>query len=94
MGRRRRRTSRDDDDDDDIDMTSYRDVTRSSALLAYIQVSAADTQLGVSVVGYLGPGVGTAAAGAGGLFISGIHGNSAVKRDGRLQPGDQLNSIN
>jgi len=87
MGRRRRRTPRD-HDDDDVDMTSYDDVTRSSALLAYIQMSAADSQLGVSVVGYLGH------IGAGGLFISGIHDNGAVMRDGRLQLGDKLNSIN
>jgi len=54
MGRRRRRRTSDDDDDDDVDMTSYDDVTRSSALLAYIQVAATDIQLGVSIVGYLG----------------------------------------
>jgi len=89
MGRRRRRTPRD-HDDDDVDMTSYDDVTRSSALLAYIQMSAADCQLGVSVVGYLGHTAGP----GGGLFISGIHDNGAVMRDGRLQLGDKLNSIN
>ena len=84
MGRRRRRTR--DDDHHDVDMTSYDDVTRSSALLAYIQVSAADRQLGVSVVGYLGQ--------TGGLYLSHIRSNSAVKRDARLQPGDKINSIN
>jgi len=35
--RRRRRSCDDDDDNDDVDMTSYDDVTRSSALLAYIK---------------------------------------------------------
>jgi len=85
MGRRRRRT-RDDDDEDDVDMTSYDDVTRSSALLAYIQVSASDRQLGISVVGYLSQ--------PGGLYISGIHDGSVVRRDGRLQRGDKINSIN
>ena len=84
MGRRRRRSR--DDDDSDVDMTSYSDVTRSSALLAYIQVSAADRRLGISVVGYLGY--------TGGLYVSDIHSNSAVQRDARLQPGDKLNSIN
>ena len=34
-------------DDDVTDMTSYGDVTRSSALLAYVQLSPADTRLGM-----------------------------------------------
>jgi len=87
MASRRRRT-RDHHDQDDVDITSYDDVTRSSALLAYIQVSSADRQLGISVVGYQRP------TGAGGLYISHVHSDSAANRDARLRPGDRLNSIN
>ena len=85
MGRRRRRPR---DDDDDVDMTSYDDVTRSSALLAYIELTAADRQLGVSVVGYVGGLHGR------GLYVSRIQAGGAAARDARLQPGDKINSIN
>ena len=83
MGRRRRRP-----DDDDVDMTSYDDVTRSSALLAYIELTASDGQLGISVVGYIGQ------RGGAGLYVSQVHDHSAAMRDDRLQRGDKLNSIN
>jgi len=67
MGRRRHRPppvpSRDYHDDHVMDMTSYDDVTRSSALLAYIELTAADRQLGVSVIGYTGDQ-------CGGLYVS------------------------
>jgi len=83
MGRRRRRPCS--NDDSDVDMTSYDDVTRSSALLAYVKLSAADSQLGISVVGYLG-------CTRGGLYISQVHGASASSQI--LQLGDRINSIN
>lgn len=41
---------------------------------------------GIDVVGY--------GKQPGGLYVSHIHDDSAVKRDARLQPGDKLNSIN
>jgi len=104
MGRRRRRTH--DDDDDDVDMTSYDDVTRSSALLAYVKLSSTDRHMGISVVGYLGQ--------AGGLYVSRVNSergamlssrrtsagtttccsNSSSGSGAMLQPGDRINSIN
>lgn len=60
---------------------------RSSALLAYIKVSAGDSQLGISIVGYGGKR-------PGGLYVSRIHEHSAAMRDARLEPGDRINSVN
>ena len=64
-------------------MTSYGDVTRSSALLAYIELTASDTRLGVSVVGY---------AGDGGLYVGRLLDGSVASPT--LQPGDKINSVN
>jgi len=92
MGRRRRRRAR--DEDDDVDMTSYGDVTRSSALLAYIELTPADRQLGVRVVGYVGGLTAVVGGLSGGLYVSQVLTGSAAARDARLQPGDKINSIN